>query len=589
MQKLDFQSQDLELKIAKVKSQIIRLSLVRLVFFLGTGAFLILGLAENALWLGLVAILGYFFVKVIQQFNFYKDQEAVYLELGKIVKNRDLRRARNLTSFDSGLEFAEKNHPFSGDLDLFGEHSLFQLLDHTGSQGGKATLAKRMKSSFDFSVQPSNAEAIRDLAGKPVFLESMEASVKAFPQDAKDRILWKKWLEQPHRISWILVGLAGIGPLVGLGILISVIQGWVEFGVLGLWVLAGIFPLTMVFSLLQQAGESIPTPAQLKSWRIRAHLIEQESFTSATLNREKLTLQDGDTPLSEQIESLDRLGLWVQNRMNLLYIPLNLIFWTDLFLAVRLVRWKAKVGKNLSQLTERLQTWEMWVSLGAFEYELGGKGEVCLQEDQILEVQDLSHPLILPEKSISNSVEFADQTRLILLTGANMSGKTTFMRALGINCVLIHLGLSPFAKSVTLGDFKLFTSMRNSDNLGESVSSFYAELSRIRQLIERLEAGERIFFLLDEILKGTNTQDRISGSKALIHQILQTHGFGIISTHDIELSELGKTEESVHNFSFHSEINNESIQFDYTLKKGPCPSFNAHKLMELMGIRFTEK
>ncbi|OYX18028.1 MAG: hypothetical protein B7Z16_09360 [Algoriphagus sp. 32-45-6] len=128
--------------------------------------------------------------------------------------------------------------------------------------------------------------------------------------------------------------------------------------------------------------------------------------------------------------------------------------------------------------------------------------------------------------------------------------------------------------------------MRNADNLGESVSSFYAELHRIKSLIGRLESGERIFFLLDEILKGTNTQDRISGSKALIHQILQTPGFGMISTHDIELSELGKTEESIRNFSFHSEIRDETIQFDYKLKKGPCPSFNAHKLMELMGIRF---
>jgi DNA mismatch repair ATPase MutS len=129
--------------------------------------------------------------------------------------------------------------------------------------------------------------------------------------------------------------------------------------------------------------------------------------------------------------------------------------------------------------------------------------------------------------------------------------------------------------------------MRNSDNLGESVSSFYAELFRIRTLITRLESGEVIFFLLDEILKGTNTQDRISGSEALIHQVLQTHGFGIISTHDIELADLVQKESRLRNFSFHSEIQDQTIAFDYKLKDGPCPSFNAHKLMELMGIRFS--
>jgi DNA mismatch repair ATPase MutS len=175
---------------------------------------------------------------------------------------------------------------------------------------------------------------------------------------------------------------------------------------------------------------------------------------------------------------------------------------------------------------------------------------------------------------------------IILLTGSNMSGKTTFMRTLGINCVLVNLGLRPFAKEFGFGNFQLYTSMRNTDNLGESVSSFYAELSRIKLLIDRIEVGEEIFFLLDEILKGTNTEDRISGSEALIRQVVATKAIGIISTHDIELADLENRIETVSNFSFHSEIHDQSIDFDYKLKIGACPSFNAHKLMELMGIRF---
>jgi DNA mismatch repair ATPase MutS len=283
---------------------------------------------------------------------------------------------------------------------------------------------------------------------------------------------------------------------------------------------------------------------------------------------------------------LDRLGLWVQNRLNLLYLPINLLLWTDFILYLNLAQWKKKVGTSLLQLPETLANWEVWVSLGSFEQEVGHPGKSHWTEEQFLRATNAKHPLIHPDKAIGNSIQLGQDAQLALLTGANMSGKTTFMRTLGINAVLVNLGLRPFADEFLMGPIQLYTSMRNSDNLGESVSSFYAELFRIRSLIARLEAGEVVFFMLDEILKGTNTQDRISGSEALIRQILQTQGFGLISTHDIELADLVLRENRLRNFSFHSTIEDQTIQFDYKLKEGPCPSFNAHKLMELMGIRF---
>lgn len=166
-----------------------------------------------------------------------------------------------------------------------------------------------------------------------------------------------------------------------------------------------------------------------------------------------------------------------------------------------------------------------------------------------------------------------------------MSGKTTFMRTLGINWVLANQGLPVFATSFESYPFQLFTSMRNSDNLGESVSSFYAELARIKKILSESEQGTPVFFLMDEILKGTNTTDRIMGSEALIRQLAATVAKGIISTHDIELSALEKAHAYLRNYSFHSDIQEDTIQFDYTIKSGPCPSFNAQKLMQLMGIK----
>lgn len=589
MHSFDFQSQDLSAKLSKVKAKIIRLSILRLVLFILILVFLVLGLAENALWLIIALIGGGAFVKILQNFNFQKDQEQLYLALEKLQRDRHFRISRELASLDSGAEFLEKNHPFSSDLDLFGSHSLFQLINHTGSQLGKKLLADLMKSPFQVQEAVQRGEAVSELSAKPLFLEAMESASKAFAFDSKEPSSWKSWLLKPERNSWIFSVLAILGPVFGIGILISVVQGWAPVGILGLWVLVGIVPLSFVFNSLKVAGESIPVASHLKSWLIRAQLIEQENFVSPLLKLEQQDVQQGEFTASAQLQTLDQLGLWVQNRMNLLYVPLNLILWTDFWLFTRLASWKKKVGNQLSHLPGKLENWEVWVSLGAFEYELEGKGAVTFKSEPGLSCKGLWHPLILPEKAVANSIEFDAAQQIVLLTGSNMSGKTTFMRTLGINCVLANLGLRPFAESLVMGGFQLFTSMRNSDNLGESVSSFYAELSRIRSLITRLEQGEQIFFLLDEILKGTNTQDRIDGSRALVTQILETRGFGIISTHDVELAEMERTGEKVHNYSFQSEIFDDQIKFDYTLKKGPCLSFNAHKLMELMGIRFTEK
>ena len=584
----DFLSQELDLKLTEVKNKAVKLSLVRIAVFVGLGATVILGFSENVLWWIPALFLGYLFVVFIRKYNFQKDQESIYLTLQKISEEREKRQKRNLKGLDQGLEFLDKAHPFSSDLDLFGDHSLFQLVNHSVSVGGKKKLAECLKAPFSIRDIPGRQAAVKELASKPLFLEAMESVGKAFQKEQNSSHVWVEWISIAEKKNFLHSTLAILGPLGGLVILVLINMGLIPSSFLGLWILLGIGILGMIFSPLKKAAEAIPISHALRSYQVRAELIEAESFDSDLLRQEKSKIQSQNGKVSALLLELDHLGLWVQNRINLLYLPINLIFWTDFLLFYRLSKWKKKVGNTLAQLPAHMEDWEVWVSLGAFEFELEGKGEVILNQGIVLEVEDLHHPLLLPEKSISNSLVFDKDTRVVLLTGANMSGKTTFMRTLGVNCVLVNLGLSPFAKNFKRGDFQLFTSMRNSDNLGESVSSFYAELSRIRNLIQRLESKEPIFFLLDEILKGTNTQDRIEGSKALIRQILQTDGFGIISTHDVELADLGKSVEKIHNFSFHSEVKDKTILFDYKLKKGPCPSFNAHKLMELMGIRFTE-
>ena len=588
MNPFDFSPEQLELKQKTNKRSVTQQSILRIFSFFALGATVILTLSEHWAWAFPSLICFFLFVRLINRFNHLKDQERIYLALQQLENQKQARQERKLGDLDAGIEFADKEHPFAGDLDLFGPHSLFQLLNHCTSAGGKQQLATLLKSAVDPKAAQQRREAAAELQQKPDFLRAMEAIGIAFPQGKVGP--WKQWLEQqetkPNLLHWLL---AILGPVGGVLVLLLTTQGILPQAILGLWFLVGILLLAMVFVPLKRAAEAIPVASHLNSLRLRAVQIEGNSFQSDLLQAEQARLQAGSSPASKQLQELDRLGLWTQNRLNLLYLPINLLFWTDFILFLWLAAWKKRVSNSLVQLPETLENWEVWVSLGSFEVEVGHPGIPAWSQEPILEAENVSHPLLLPAKAVGNSLALNPNRKLVLLTGSNMSGKTTFMRTLGINAVLLNLGLRPFADRMTLGPLQLFTSMRNTDNLGESVSSFYAELSRIRTLLQRLEQGEPIFFLLDEILKGTNTQDRISGSEALVAQLLPSKGIGLISTHDIELAALGEKEARVQNYSFHSEIQDQEILFDYRLKEGACPSFNAHKLMELMGIKFVPK
>jgi hypothetical protein len=354
----------------------------------------------------------------------------------------------------------------------------------------------------------------------------------------------------------------------------------------GAWIVLGLFFLTMVFKSLHEASQVFPNQGDIKTFGKWASLIEKSDFADPYLHSLQEPIKNDDLVASTVLKSLEKMTFMIQHRINLMFGIVNLIFWIDFFLLWRAEIWRNRFGRHIACLEEVFDTWQAVVSLGAFTHEDQNHTFPTWSKDKTIDAKNLKHPLIAKEKSVGNDFSFHEDTKTILLTGSNMSGKTTFMRTLGINMVMANIGLGTMSESFILGPFQLFTSMRNTDNLGESVSSFYAELARIKKLLSKAEEGDTVFFLLDEILKGTNTADRIMGSGALIRQLAASNCKGIISTHDIELSQLENSLDYLVNKSFHSEIMDDKIHFDYKLKDGPCPSFNAHKLMELMGIRF---
>jgi hypothetical protein len=572
----------LELKNAKRKA--FSISVIRLILFFAVISLLIIGLTDKKLFLLLLFPSIAVFIWLILQFNYYTDLQAYIKELQLMEEEKHKRTGRELNGFDPGTEFLDKKHPFCNDLDLFGPHSLFQLINHTVSISGRKLLANSMKKQINQATAIDNYHAIEELKGKNSFLKNFEAIGRAFIKAEKNKTSFYQWLNKNEKWAKGYYFLLVMGPIGGILILFASLFGLMHASWIGLWILAGLSFLSIIHKDLHQASLIWPNEGDIKTFKIWSDLLEKESFKSKNLQPLHLPFHKGT--LSKGLKSLEQVSFLIQNRFNLVYLVFNLLFWLDYFLLWQLKKWKKEYRNDISDIEGVFDQWQVLVSLASFSEEVQLKGEIIWEKDAVIHAKNLHHPLISPEKSIGNDFLLEKTQKTVLLTGSNMSGKTTFMRTVGINMVLVNLGLRPFAEKFICGPFQLYTSMRNADSLGESVSSFYAELARIRQVLEAAENGIPVFYLMDEILKGTNTTDRIMGSEALIRQLSATSAKGIISTHDIELSHLENILAYLVNFSFHSKIDDREIIFDYKLKAGPCPSFNAHKLMELMGIRF---
>ncbi|QDH78641.1 DNA mismatch repair protein [Echinicola soli] len=584
--KLDLRTTNTTQELRTCKRKIASLALSRMILFLGIVALTIIGLTEIRWLLLFFFPLAGLFIYLILLFNLQKDRQAFLQAIANMENERQLRKERKLADFDGGESFKDKKHPFSNDLDLFGEHSLFQLLNHTIGDGGKKLLANWMKAPIDPEKAKKRYSAIKELALHTGFIRNFEATGKAFIKEEKSKKPFYAWLKTPSAWkSFYWFPLIG-GPLGGLALL----GGWLYLGwplaYLLIWVLAGTALLGLIFRPLLVAFKNMPDEGDLKTYSIWARELEQLDFKDGYLKELQLPILEGEYRASDALRSLEQRSFMVQNRANMMYMIFDLLFWVDFGVLFSLEQWKKKHASKVERWEDIFQELQVLVSLAAFTHDEGLECPVIWSDKMVLKVADLKHPLLPQSVCVGNDFEVSSDQKTILLTGSNMSGKTTFMRTVGINMVLANLGLSPYATSYESGAFWLFTSMRNTDNLGESVSSFYAELARIKSLLDQAEKQYPVFYLLDEILKGTNTTDRVMGSEALIRQLAESHSKGIISTHDIELAELSDKIPGLVNYSFHSDIKDNEILFDYKIKNGPCPSFNAHKLMELMGIRF---
>ncbi len=490
--------------------------------------------------------------------------------------------------FNAGEPFVDPDHPYSYDLDLFGPHSVFQSCSRATTAIGRQRLAGFLLTMAPLPEISRRQAAIIELATAVDWRQELQAWGEDTSDDPAQLKLLQRWLEQPPFVfgkrSLLLARF--ITPLivtVGAGFALYLMAWWPLL-------LSLVLPVLILRRTLQRVNDThqLTTHAEriLRIYsRLIAH-IESRPFTSEKMQAATAPFAEKGKPASRHIRQLSYYIAQLNVRHNFFAIFLNLFALWDLHWVARLERWKDNHRRALPGWFDSLAEIEALSSLANLHYNNPAWAFPNITSDDLLAADGLGHPLIPPDRRIANDLHMPTRSHIKLITGSNMAGKSTFLRTVGLNIVLAMAGAPVCARRLQLPALRVFTSMRTQDALHESTSSFYAELKRLHSIIEAVEQGDHIFFLLDEILKGTNSRDRHTGSKALIRQLIESGGGGLIATHDLELGQLeSQYGGRIENLCMEVEIREGQLYFDYKLKKGVSKSFNATLLMKNMGIK----
>lgn len=486
---------------------------------------------------------------------------------------------------DLGEEYLDNKHPFINDLDIFGKNSLFQWINETGTIYGREKLSHLLK----LEELPNKEEillrqeALKELSKKVDFRHEFIASLKD-KKGKKEKYLGEWLKEDSKAISPLLNILRIIMPVINIGITILVGMNVISWQIL-------LISLVISYGILKLGNKEVikglnifeDLKYRIKTYVEALELIEKENFQSNIIQGIKSNLDMNGKSASKELKSLEKITSWLYDRGNAFYLLLNCYLLWDYQILSKLEKWKSSNKDDFYKWMISLGDFEALVSLAGFTYNNHGWATPKINDDYTLKGKNLSHPM-LGEKGGGNSFDINKDKRVILITGSNMSGKSTFLRTVGFNCILAYLGLPVKGESFEASILKVYTCMRTGDNLEESISSFYAEILRIKIIVEGVKRGEKILFLLDEIFKGTNSLDRHEGAEILINQLLEGNTLGLVSTHDFELCDMEKKDSTIQNYNFREYYDNNKLKFDYILRKGVSQTRNARYLMKMAGI-----
>jgi hypothetical protein len=492
---------------------------------------------------------------------------------------------------NQGERFRNPKHLYADDLDVFGRGSLFELLSTSRTAAGERFLAEWLLAPGNRDDIAARQSAVEELRPRIDLREDIAVMGEEIRAAADDRAL-KEWGEKPPIVFF--QGARLIAPLLAAAAVVTFALFMTETAGITPFLIAILAEMAVGLAVREPVGRvaaSVETPGrELKLLALLLKRLESETFTSPALARLRRTLQTGGTPASRQIERLTRLVHHFDSARNQFFRAIAApLLWTPQF-AMAIENWRTRCGPHIGEWMAAVGEFEALCSLACFAYERPAAvfPELSDKEtgaEHYFEAAGLAHPLIPPEESVANDVSLGGGMRLWIVSGSNMSGKSTLLRAIGLNAVLAWTGAPVTASSLRLSRFDIGASLRTNDSLTDHRSRFYAEISRLREIVDLARAGKPTLFLLDELLSGTNSHDRRIGAEAIIRSLVERGAIGLVTTHDLALAEIvasfGGRAANVH---FEDHLEGGEIRFDYRLRQGVVTRSNALELMRAVGL-----
>jgi len=578
-----------------------KLSALRLISFLGTLVAVGYGIAEGmtpARW-AVIAAVGLVFLGAVIAHGLLVARETDVLVRLKLASRSIDRIGGKLPPERPGAPAAPANHPYAVDLDIFGPASVFRLIDDTHTADGTAALAAWLGGPAAPAEIAARQEAVRELASRAKFREDLAAIGAAAGTRGLSTQPIVAWAEAEGALESstdrLLVRLAFV--LVPITVTLGLLSASLGTRLPPLLHRAYIFPLVaqvlVLFLVSPKIQRELSRAASKESpfgrYRALFSRIEEEPFEAPRLVelRRRITGAEGEASASKEFASFERILGFAELRHNgIVHLLANLVLLWDVFCAAALEAFRARAGKRMRGLFAALGEIEALASLGAFAYEHPTFAFPRVEEGAPrFSAEGLGHPLIGAEKRQGNDVALPAPGTGLLVTGSNMSGKSTWLRSMGLGAVLAQAGAPVCARELSMTPLAVRTSMRISDSLEQGVSHFYAELEKLKAVVDAANEGAPVFFLLDEVLHGTNSRERHIGARAVVTHVLSKGAIGVVTSHDLALSDLEEaTEGRVRNVHFEEHVADGRMSFDYKLKPGVVSTTNALRLMKLVGI-----
>ncbi len=583
----DFYQKEINLLQTKrnaLVKQITNIRVLRFVIFLSAcfGIYYTYKTTPIALTIGGIAF-GIFIFLVLKFQHLEKEKKMVD---AKLAINKTEIKVLNKDFYDlnEGEEFINPQHFFSNDIDLFGKGSFFQYINRTGTNHGKNVLANTLQSN-DITDIAEKQEGLQELALKTKWRQHFLAIASIIKTKSSITSI-VDWI-QSYKTSLpkIVTYLPLVFSILSVSVIIAVSFGLLPFGVVVLWFVLGLLITGGFFKKVQNIYDNANmSKAVFNQYHQLLAIVESEKFTTSFLKTQQHKIETAGKKASAILQEFSKILDAFDQRNNIIIAVVgNAFFLWDIRNARNTEKWIATHKDTVKNWFDTVAFFDAQNSLANFVFNNPKFIFPKLNTTNFsIEGEQLGHPLLQETKRVDNDFNIAKE-EFFIVTGANMAGKSTFLRTVSLGIVMANCGLPVCAKSFNYSPIKLITSMRTSDNLTEDESYFYSELKRLKFIVDEIKT-ERYFIILDEILKGTNSKDKATGSKKFVEKLTKSKSTGIIATHDVSLCELSNEYPQVQNYYFDALIENNELSFDYIMKQGVCKNMNASFLLQQMEI-----